>query len=99
MLKLGTARHHQGLLRGIDNVDDIGCFALTELGFGEHQQCRKLHEEKTSTSCGSTAAYASQLVPMLSQGHGHPLVCIHDFVQATMRWRCRRLPPGRPGPL
>jgi hypothetical protein len=36
VLKLGTARHHQGLLRGIDNVDDIGCFALTELGFGEH---------------------------------------------------------------
>jgi hypothetical protein len=35
VLKLGTARHHQGLLRGIDNVDDIGCFALTELGFGE----------------------------------------------------------------
>ncbi len=34
VLKLGTARHHQGLLRGIDNVDDIGCFALTELGFG-----------------------------------------------------------------
>jgi acyl-CoA oxidase len=34
VLKLGTARHHQGLLRGIDNVDDVGCFALTELGFG-----------------------------------------------------------------
>lgn len=36
VLKLGTARHHQGLLRGIDNVDDIGCFALTELGFGNN---------------------------------------------------------------
>jgi len=34
VLKLGTARHHEGLLRGIDNLDDIGCFALTELGFG-----------------------------------------------------------------
>ncbi|KAF6250062.1 hypothetical protein COO60DRAFT_1706247 [Scenedesmus sp. NREL 46B-D3] len=36
VLKLGTARHHQGLLRGIDNMDDIGCFALTELGFGNN---------------------------------------------------------------
>lgn len=36
MLKLGTARHHDGLLRGIDNMDDIGCFALTELGFGNN---------------------------------------------------------------
>uniref|UniRef100_A0A383WDA5 Acyl-coenzyme A oxidase n=1 Tax=Tetradesmus obliquus TaxID=3088 RepID=A0A383WDA5_TETOB len=36
VLKLGTARHHQGLLRGIDNVDAIGCFALTELGFGNN---------------------------------------------------------------
>jgi acyl-CoA oxidase len=35
VLKLGTARHHDGLLRGIDNMDDIGCFALTELGFGK----------------------------------------------------------------
>lgn len=37
VLKLGTARHHQGLLRGIDNVDDVGCFALTELGYGTLQ--------------------------------------------------------------
>lgn len=36
MLKLGTARHHDGLLRGIDNMEDIGCFALTELGFGNN---------------------------------------------------------------
>jgi alkylation response protein AidB-like acyl-CoA dehydrogenase len=35
VLKLGTEKHHQGLLRGIDNMTDIGCFALTELGFGK----------------------------------------------------------------
>jgi alkylation response protein AidB-like acyl-CoA dehydrogenase len=34
VLKLGTERHHAALLRGIDALDDIGCFALTELGFG-----------------------------------------------------------------
>lgn len=35
VLKLGTARHHAQLLRGITTLDDVGCFALTELGFGE----------------------------------------------------------------
>jgi hypothetical protein len=34
VLKLGTEKHHQGLLRGIDNMTEVGCFALTELGFG-----------------------------------------------------------------
>jgi hypothetical protein len=34
VLKLGTEKHHAGLLRGIDQMDAIGCFALTELGFG-----------------------------------------------------------------
>jgi len=36
VLKLGTEKHHKGLLRGIDNMTDIGCFALTELGFGNN---------------------------------------------------------------
>jgi acyl-CoA oxidase len=36
VLKLGTARHHDLLLRGITSLDDIGCFALTELGFGNN---------------------------------------------------------------
>ena len=35
VLKLGTKRHHDLLLRGITSLDDVGCFALTELGFGE----------------------------------------------------------------
>lgn len=34
VLKLGTQKHHDLLLRGIDTLDDVGCFALTELGFG-----------------------------------------------------------------
>ncbi|KFM25759.1 Acyl-coenzyme A oxidase 2, peroxisomal [Auxenochlorella protothecoides] len=36
VLKLGTARHHDLLLAGIDTMDHIGCFALTELGFGNN---------------------------------------------------------------
>eukprot|EP00887_Chlorella_sp_A99_P005922 scaffold29.g5922.t1 len=36
VLKLGTERHHDLLLDGIDSLDDVGCFALTELGFGNN---------------------------------------------------------------
>lgn len=36
VLKLGTERHHTKLLKGIDTLDDIGCFALTELGYGNN---------------------------------------------------------------
>ncbi len=36
VLKLGTERHHDQLLKGIDTLDDVGCFALTELGFGNN---------------------------------------------------------------
>lgn len=36
VLKLGTKRHHDALLKGIDTLDQVGCFALTELGFGNN---------------------------------------------------------------
>merc|ERR1719412_469837 len=36
VLKLGTERHHKQLLEGIDNLQDIGCFGLTELGYGNN---------------------------------------------------------------
>lgn len=36
ILKLGTQKHHQRLLKGIDTLQDIGCFALTELGYGNN---------------------------------------------------------------
>lgn len=36
ILRLGTDRHHEQLLAGIDTLDDIGCFALTELGYGNN---------------------------------------------------------------
>ncbi|KAG0322331.1 hypothetical protein BGZ97_007419 [Linnemannia gamsii] len=35
MIKLGTERHRK-LLKGIDRLEDVGCFALTELGFGNN---------------------------------------------------------------
>ena len=36
VLKLGTERHHSALLSGIDSLDDVGCFGLTELGYGNN---------------------------------------------------------------
>ena len=33
VLKLGTERHHKKLLEGIDSLQDVGCFGLTELGY------------------------------------------------------------------
>ncbi|EFJ45833.1 hypothetical protein VOLCADRAFT_93964 [Volvox carteri f. nagariensis] len=36
VLKLGTERHHGAFLRDIDQLDAVGCFALTELGFGNN---------------------------------------------------------------
>ncbi|KXZ48318.1 hypothetical protein GPECTOR_29g92 [Gonium pectorale] len=36
VLKLGTERHHGPFLRDMDMLDAVGCFALTELGFGNN---------------------------------------------------------------
>ncbi|KAG0716586.1 Acyl-coenzyme A oxidase 3, peroxisomal [Chionoecetes opilio] len=36
VLKLGTERHHKKLLGGIDTLEDVGCFGLTELGYGNN---------------------------------------------------------------
>jgi len=36
VLKMGTQKHHDALLEGIDNLNDIGCFGLTELGYGNN---------------------------------------------------------------
>jgi len=35
VLKLGTERHHH-LLEGIDSLEEVGCFGLTELGYGNN---------------------------------------------------------------
>jgi len=35
-LKLGTEQHHGRFLDQIDRVEQIGCFGLTELGYGNN---------------------------------------------------------------
>ena len=36
VLKLGTERHHKLLVEDIDNLKSVGCFGLTELGYGNN---------------------------------------------------------------
>jgi len=36
IVKMGTKFHHDLLLDGIDSLSDIGCFGLTELGYGNN---------------------------------------------------------------
>lgn len=36
VLKLGTGKHHDLLCDGIDSLDKVGCFGLTELGYGNN---------------------------------------------------------------
>ena len=50
ILRLGTDRHHEQLLAGIDTLDDIGCFALTELGYGNNaveMETTAIYDRKT----------------------------------------------------
>jgi len=50
VLKLGTERHHKELLEGIDNLNDVGCFGLTELGYGNNaveMETTATYDEKT----------------------------------------------------
>lgn len=39
VLKLGTDVHHGPFLKKIDTLEAVGCFGLTELGFGEWRAC------------------------------------------------------------
>ena len=50
ILRLGTERHHEQLLAGIDTLEDIGCFALTELGYGNNaveMETTAMYDRKT----------------------------------------------------
>lgn len=52
MLKLGTSKHHALLLQGIDSLDAVGCFALTELGFGNNAVEMQTVRERQMDVCG-----------------------------------------------
>ena len=58
MLKLGTERHHDKLLAGIDTLDDVGCFGLTELGYGNNAvEMETTAEYDKATGMGAKTIY------------------------------------------
>ena len=63
VLKLGTDRHHKELLEGIDNLNDIGCFGLTELGYGNNA----VEMETTATYDASTKEFIVNTPNTLAQ--------------------------------
>lgn len=63
VLKLGTKRHHDILLSGIDSLDDVGCFGLTELGYGNNAVCMAT----TATFDASTSEFVIQSTTPLAQ--------------------------------
>ena len=114
ILKLGTTHHHDLLLRGITSLDDIGCFALTELGFGAPtHRPRSCRPACTAASALWQPAAGLLLMQFPLQHGGHttrpffntppaiPTTHSHHphAMQATMRWRCRRRPPLTPPPM
>ena len=63
VLKLGTKRHHDILLSGIDSLEDVGCFGLTELGFGNNAVCMAT----TATFDSSTGEFVIHSTTPLAQ--------------------------------
>ena len=76
VLKLGTEKHHDVLCDGIDSLKDMGCFALTELGFGNNAiRCRPPQLTMTQKGSSSSTAllnyprsFGSRIVPCMLYG-------------------------------
>mmetsp|Transcript_2579 Transcript_2579/g.5025 ORF Transcript_2579/g.5025 Transcript_2579/m.5025 type:complete len:656 (-) Transcript_2579:1546-3513(-) len=63
VLKLGTEQHDNGLLDRIDAVEQIGCFALTELGYGNNA----IEMETTATFNAETSEFIINTPTSLAQ--------------------------------
>ncbi|EDO47675.1 predicted protein [Nematostella vectensis] len=63
VLKLGTERHHSKLLKGIDSLEDVGCFGLTELGYGNNA----VQMETTATYDNETQEFIVNTPSTLAQ--------------------------------
>jgi hypothetical protein len=63
ILKLGTKRHHDEFLAKMDGLERIGCFALTELGYGNNavaMETTAIYDQATSEFVINTPTAAAQ---------------------------------------
>lgn len=72
VLKLGTEKHHH-LLNEIDSMQSIGCFALTELGYGNNA----VEMETTATFDGETDEFVIHTPSTLAQKYWITNSAIH----------------------
>ena len=56
LIALGTERHYP-VLKGIDDLSTIGCFALTELGYGNNAVEMETTATYDSKNCGYILIY------------------------------------------
>jgi len=78
VLKLGTERHHSKLLSGIDDLNDVGCFGLTELGYGNNaveMETTAIYDEKTDELIVNTTTPLAQKY-WITNGAVHAKHCV-----------------------
>lgn len=84
-MKLGTDRHHAALLKGIDTLDDVGCFGLTELGFGNNaveMETTAVYDPKTKEFTVNTPTPLAHKY-WITNGAHHAKHCV-VFAQLTV---------------
>ena len=63
VFKIGTQKHHDAFNKKIDNLQAIGCFGLTELGYGNNA----VEMETTATYDESTDEFIVNTPTILGQ--------------------------------
>eukprot|EP00339_Tiarina_fusa_P024522 CAMPEP_0117066152 /NCGR_PEP_ID=MMETSP0472-20121206/46262_1 /TAXON_ID=693140 ORGANISM="Tiarina fusus, Strain LIS" /NCGR_SAMPLE_ID=MMETSP0472 /ASSEMBLY_ACC=CAM_ASM_000603 /LENGTH=154 /DNA_ID=CAMNT_0004787095 /DNA_START=278 /DNA_END=739 /DNA_ORIENTATION=- len=73
VLKLGTDKHHGAFLDQIDRLESVGCFALTELGYGNNA----VEMETTATFDRATKQFIIHTPTTLAQKYWITNSAIH----------------------
>jgi len=78
VLKLGTKKHHDLLVEGIDSFNKVGCFALTELGYGNNaieMETTAIYDSKTDEFIINTPSTKAQKY-WITNGAIHAHYCV-----------------------
>jgi len=78
VLKLGTKKHHDLLCDGIDSFSKVGCFALTELGYGNNaieMETTAIYDPKTDEFVINTPSTKAQKY-WITNGAVHAHYCV-----------------------